>query len=1180
MLVLLVLSSGVIKGQTPPAVIDDGTGNLIFNMPDYSDSANPNKGFNCTEDILILNSSTGIPVELPPAGSTNCPSNDISTFTPGNYYTYNGCVIGSECALAYKNQTGESVPPLGGCTPCWCRDAGGNLVQGIDCELLPDLVISAWSAFNTFGSGCAPVNFIEDIMQLRMTTTVANIGLGPFEVTRTGEHFCGTTLIETLADCAGTPDETLFTNCGEERREGLNQIIYETNSATGMMEEIPFTGNNGQNMYVAYHPSHAHLHIDDFLELTLREKVAGNNDPTTWPIVGDGQKISYCMVDSKGCVCQEPYACNDIEDPVALLENFDEDGTLDGNGDLWTNPNNSFWQPSNQALHDDYFKNTFADFPNHLLGKYYATVGNDCAINQCIQGLSPGAMDIYANCVPGNSLEVECGLNGTYYLVLEVNPKGIYKEENYDNNVAVVPVQVTTPTSLPFSNEIITGADLSSYTIGASATAPVWSDDNRINGTVVVPDGYTLTIEHCTIEFMTPESGIIVEKGGVLHVHGATLKGNDCLGNVWKGITIEGDACAALPTTPQSDINHGVVVTDHAIIQDAKIGIQVGSLDNGSDPCIGDFGGGFLETHDTEFINNSVGILYAPQLNISTISHLDLNNQFIINDVYKGDQHEFPTIGYVGVMTRNRRVNIIDNVFINNVYNPSILSKVDRGTAIISYGLGTFVLNNTFTNFYKGIDTYGQGSLLSDVIVSNSQFTSISKGITLNGNALSEIRNNDFTALLSGDYAVFGFLTRGIEVAYNTISINDIGTARFGIAVRNSGKEGGCIHNNTFIAPTNDACPPGDVSCLYRFRAAIQAEGGNNPNLTVDCNEFKTVSDFDLRVVDANDFKEQGGCVITNNLINPTANEWHSASIDPSSYHIYYQHSDPSQTIDVTYQGVAGSINEPTLITSNIDKFSCSTDVNDCTVCNYEADGLQAKIDYLKNNMDAATVQADYERFYSELMRTYLQNNMYEEAKTETAARGDVTGDKIMVATYVDERDLTAADQKLQSIPQDSQENIDFYDFYTAYISELINDTDPSNGKMETAAAATITNLASNSNNYFAQSSYAAIMDIDYQRTPAEESKLENDGALLNAPVEALIISPNPANNSIAIHNNNGQAQQLYIYSTDGKLQLSQPVHTTTTFIDINSLDNGIYICTLYNSSTHSSTTTKLIVLK
>ncbi|GEM_PF-1062633 len=923
--------------------------------------------------------------------------------------------------------------------------------------------------------------------------------------------------------------------------------------------------NQTNNMTVVYHPQHGHIHTENWIEASLRKRPddpadPNYNQPLNWDIIGNTQKISFCLVNSATCVCSDPWACTDISPTDILTEIDNYTGSA---SNLWSDPLLGLWGNAN------FLKNKLAQFPNYLLGKRY-----QCNENQH-QGIAPGLLDIYGANTPGNAILLPCDLpTGQYYIVAQVDPTNTYEEENNENNLTVVPVSITMPTEPPIhSNQVI----IPSGIYGEPANNVTWSLDNRINGVVKIPAGKTLTIEHCTIEFMTPQSGIIVEKGGALHLHNATLRGNECLGNVWKGIVVDGDANHSIWSGANYNLtDHGIAHVENAIIQDALIGVQVGSF-------VPTMGGGILKVADSRFINNSVAIYYMPHF-IQEVTNIE-EVHVEINAPFKAE-HRFPDLGYTGILLINRSMVMYNCHFSNTNYT---IPREERGTGIITYRSEIAVGGTspcTFNNLYKGIDAYAAGSLYSGHYIYNNTFTSVAKGITLNGNAMSEIRGNTFEYLLSDDYAVFAMHTPGVDIGHNTLLVSSMpnpgSNKPYGITLRNSGKVGSIIHNNTFKAIVNDACltPP---SCLYRFRTAIQTEGGNNPNVLIDCNQFQAISDYDIRVFDSYDFKDQGGCNDVDPIINPTANNWHNPAIISGTYHIYYHNN--TETFNVTYEPGY----QPSLVSYNITTDECTDESTDCTAYRFEGSEIGERIAYLQNGMSQSATWQEYERFYAELMRTYLQNHLYAQAKTETEARNDAEGNKILIATYADERNLALADSLLQTLPLQNQDDADFYSFFSAYLAQLQTNPYllPFDGKAPTAAALQIQNMAApatppNSAALFAQSVQATQQNIAYTRMPADEVIAQI--AYVHKPA-VLRLMPNPAQNETYIWIETPTTMQLAtrlnVYDYTGRLLLTQPLPAQNTYqpiqLNTQTLPNGLYICELLTKD-GSIVTGKLII--
>ncbi|OWY19305.1 hypothetical protein C7N43_29360, partial [Sphingobacteriales bacterium UPWRP_1] len=691
----------------------------------------------------------------------------------------------------------------------------------------------------------------------------------------------------------------------------------------------------------------------------------------------------------------------------------------------------------------------------------------------------------------------------------------------------------------------------SEQTLAAGITE--WSFENiHILGKITVPAGATLHINNALVEFEDETSGIVVQKGGVLIAENNTiLRGNSCNQTIWSGILIEGNAFEPIPASAYSDgmffEHHGIArFKSNVVIEGAKAGIQAGDFIDGSLPptdANNTYGGGALFIEQTHFINNSVGAYLLPQFKGDNL-FTRLSDCTVTFSAAFGSTHMFENIGYTGIYAI--RPYVVQGCTFQNA--AASFAVNERGTGIISNIYGGWVipsLNGTpcyFSNLYKGIDAYSLGSLQSGLFVAQNVFDEVSKSITLNGNTASLISQNQFLRLNKNSYAIYALGTRGLSIYNNTITVSvlpdDYNEKPFGIALQNSGIGGALVLKNTF-QPHNAA-----QAAVQRFRAAVQVEGNNNPNVQIDCNTFSAFSDFDLRIFDSPDFQDQGGCIAADDNINPTANNWHNPATIAGTYHIYYANA--TESFNVTYQPGY----EPTLVSGNVETFDCNDDYNDCNSFIFEGGEIAVRIAYLQNRMYQSATQQEYERFYAELMRTYLQNSMLTQAKAETELRNDTEGNKILIATYTDERELEKADSLLQTLSQETPEDVDFYNFFNAYLYELWNNTDqmPFEGKALSPVAFQIQSMASNNNatshiSLFAQAAVATKQNNQYHRTPVD-FKTNPTADIVTKDV--LQVAPNPAPNEALISLRTDDWQQissLKVYSLTGKLLQTLPLN-------------------------------------
>ncbi|OWY25115.1 hypothetical protein C7N43_35475, partial [Sphingobacteriales bacterium UPWRP_1] len=155
-----------------------------------------------------------------------------------------------------------------------------------------------------------------------------------------------------------------------------------------------------------------------------------------------------------------------------------------------------------------------------------------------------------------------------------------------------------------------------------------------------------------------------------------------------------------------------------------------------------------------------------------------------------------------------------------------------------------------------------------------------------------------------------------------------------------------------------------------------------------------------------------------------------------------------------------------------------------------------------------------------------------------------------VVGSHADERELEKADSLLQTLSQETPEDVDFYNFFNAYIGELQANPNliPYEGKTPSAAALQIQNMAANTELHgntavFAQTTQATLYNNQYHRSPEDQKVIPNFG--VNAK-PALHILPNPAQNETLITLEPAGKQELNhlnVYSITGKLLQTLPLN-------------------------------------
>ncbi len=256
---------------------------------------------------------------------------------------------------------------------CQCKDGATN------CDLLPDITIGQQTL--SVGGNNGVIEYSQtsgsNPGQLRISVETPNIGHGPLHTLTTTTFVCPDSIYQGVAPAS--------CNDGSAPKTIVNQNIYHKNGSTMSSWQHP-AGS------MTYHPTHGHMHYDDWGIYTLRLQILGVTNPLLWPIVGNGAKLGFCLLDYGDC------------DTYGDCRN--------GNGPI---------------LHN-------ADFANFGLGggSYSCTPNN--------QGISVGWADVYYQYLDGMYITIPPGTcNGQYYIVVQVDPYDYFLEEDETNNVLAMP---------------------------------------------------------------------------------------------------------------------------------------------------------------------------------------------------------------------------------------------------------------------------------------------------------------------------------------------------------------------------------------------------------------------------------------------------------------------------------------------------------------------------------------------------------------------------------------------------------------------------------------------------------------------------------------------------------------------------------------------------------------------
>lgn len=262
---------------------------------------------------------------------------------------------------------------------CVCNGGGTN------CDLLPD-VKAAKPPLTLYGNSQGVIEYSQsgngsNDGRLRISVATPNIGHGPLHVVADSAYVCGTDTLFANPIPATCPDGITAA------KVLVKQRIYHKNGNI-------MTYYNRPAGSMTYHPSHGHMHVDNWGIYTLRTATSDPN-PLNWPIVGNGAKLAFCLMDFGSCAAYNGHCEDD-------------------NGNILTNT------------------------PNVGLG------GGNFSCSSTSQGITAGYEDIYYQHLDGMWIVIPPGTcNGNYYIVCQQDPYNVFMEENDNNNVTAVPVTLT-----------------------------------------------------------------------------------------------------------------------------------------------------------------------------------------------------------------------------------------------------------------------------------------------------------------------------------------------------------------------------------------------------------------------------------------------------------------------------------------------------------------------------------------------------------------------------------------------------------------------------------------------------------------------------------------------------------------------------------------------------------------
>tara|TARA_Y100000589_G_scaffold245848_1_gene233588 strand:+ start:274 stop:2520 length:2247 start_codon:yes stop_codon:yes gene_type:complete len=405
-------------------------------------------------------------------------------------------------------------------TDCVCEDS-----SEIDCDLLPDIQAS-WYGILTYSNG--PSEYPqsgagENNGRLRISVSTPNTGYGPLTVRGVDDNGYAYFVCDddTIAVQTGGSIGGYYCDDSDEPAKHLAiQRIYHRNADGSMGYWDRFAGT------MTYHPTHGHMHSDEWGVFTLRKQDPNDPNPLNWPIVSNGAKMGFCLMDYNDCGDDAAYGhCRDENRYCdQYLEDYPEIAEQGYNG------GNILTQNS--------------QFPNNGLG------GQNYGCSVIEQGITVGWTDIYSEYLDDQWIDIDPSLcNGEYWIVGEIDRNNFYLESNKENNWTAVPITLTQQLDsqnfevevIPSSTPILCEGETITLTssVENSTMEYLWSNGMTTSSIEVNEPGtyyvevtsecgsnISESIEVTTTAVLPPESEEVTVEEGEIAILNATGAGN------------------------------------------------------------------------------------------------------------------------------------------------------------------------------------------------------------------------------------------------------------------------------------------------------------------------------------------------------------------------------------------------------------------------------------------------------------------------------------------------------------------------------------------------------------------------------------------------------------------------------------------------------------------------------
>ncbi|MEO5645765.1 MAG: PKD domain-containing protein [Bacteroidia bacterium] len=395
---------------------------------------NGGSGANFTSTMFIMSATIDINQGAAPFTGSYLPFNSLNTLNDGSnpngtwHLTVCDEVPGdvgtiNSVSINFCNNPPQDPPPAAG--PCsMANGAGCFCPDGTqDCDMLPDMIATA---------DIITQQHTETPGLITLSNATPNIGWGPMEIH--GSNYC-------WCDSVSVPCSTVTCPNGDSPTQQLLQTIYHKNGNTITSHDILTPGT------MSYHPSHGHIHVNNWAAFSLRKEDTTLASPLDWPIIAQGAKVSFCLINLGDCTSDYGWCKDTLGNTI-----------------------------------------TMANIPNSPFG-LVSGCGTD-------QGIYTGNLDIYSEGLPGMNIDLTGVCNGNYYIISITDPNNDFVETNEDNNWVAVPITLTqqhNPIGSGLNLTSVSGQTITVSNNNTDLTSFEWNFGDGATDTVNNPAMHTYT---------------------------------------------------------------------------------------------------------------------------------------------------------------------------------------------------------------------------------------------------------------------------------------------------------------------------------------------------------------------------------------------------------------------------------------------------------------------------------------------------------------------------------------------------------------------------------------------------------------------------------------------------------------------------------------------------------------